>query len=178
MYSDIVTLFNYHEASDTWYPTILYGVDLGERISSVRAANRDELDADKAVLLINCNSNKTLYDAFGEVKSYTTPKEYAACENPEKCFTFKPDCDFFISGAIELGDGSYIVTSGGLRITVPEFNRLVSEITEHEEALESYRDSDYENGLYQAINEINDSVYLIEVVEFFGLLPHFEIEAR
>ena len=39
-------------------------------------------------------------------------------------------------------------------------------------------DSDYENGLYNAMNDAYDVVYLISSCAFYSLLPHFEIGGR
>lgn len=39
-------------------------------------------------------------------------------------------------------------------------------------------DSDYENGLYNAMNDAYDGVYLISSCAFYSLLPHFEIGGR
>lgn len=39
-------------------------------------------------------------------------------------------------------------------------------------------DSDYENGLYNAMNDAYDGVYLISSCVFYSLLPHFEIGGR
>ena len=39
-------------------------------------------------------------------------------------------------------------------------------------------DEDYESGLYHAINDEHDGVYMIHSVSFFDLIPHFEIGGR
>ncbi len=39
-------------------------------------------------------------------------------------------------------------------------------------------DDDYDEGLYHAMNEGYDGVYMISSTGFYGLLPHFEIGGR
>lgn len=39
-------------------------------------------------------------------------------------------------------------------------------------------EDDYDEGLYQAMNDANDRVYMITSATWFGLLPHFEIGGR
>lgn len=39
-------------------------------------------------------------------------------------------------------------------------------------------EDDYDEGLYHAMNEANDGVYMINTATWFSLLPHFEIGGR
>ncbi len=39
-------------------------------------------------------------------------------------------------------------------------------------------EDDYDEGLYHAMNDVNDGVYKITSAAWFSLLPHFEIEGR
>lgn len=39
-------------------------------------------------------------------------------------------------------------------------------------------DDEYDEGLYNALNEARDGVYLISSATFFGLIPHFEIGGK
>ena len=39
-------------------------------------------------------------------------------------------------------------------------------------------EDDYDEGLYHAMNEANDGVYMISSATWFSLLPHFEIGGR
>ena len=39
-------------------------------------------------------------------------------------------------------------------------------------------DSDFEDGLYSAMNDMHDGVYMISSAAFYSLLPHFEIGGR
>ena len=44
--------------------------------------------------------------------------------------------------------------------------------------LEPLREEDYESGLYHALNDEYDGVYMISSAAYYGLLPHFEIGGR
>lgn len=39
-------------------------------------------------------------------------------------------------------------------------------------------DDEYDEGLYHALNDEHDGVYMISSAAFYGLLPHFEIGGR
>ena len=44
--------------------------------------------------------------------------------------------------------------------------------------LEPIDDDEYENGLYHAMNDEHDGIYMIQSVTHFKLLPHFEIGGK
>lgn len=64
--------------------------------------------------------------------------------------------------------------SGRFTMT-PEVDFIVigEEISE-----EPILEDDYDEGLYQAMNDANDGVYMITSATWFGLIPHFEIGGR
>ena len=145
MYQNTITLFNFHEATGLWYPSVFTGVDLGVNNSS-RSTKDGKNNGDAVSVVIHCTADKTFTTADGTVKSYTGAKAYAKCENPTACITFKPECDFIYEGAW------------------PD--------------LEPLREEDYESGLYHALNDEHDGVYMISSAAYYGLLPHFEIGGR
>lgn len=145
MYQNTITLFNFHEATGLWYPSVFTGVDLGVNNSS-RSTKDGKNNGDAVSVIIHCTADKTFTTADGTVKSYTGAKAYAKCENPTACITFKPECDFIYEGAW------------------PD--------------LEPLREEDYESGLYHALNDEHDGVYMISSAAYYGLLPHFEIGGR
>lgn len=97
MFQNTITLFNYHEATKLWYPTVFKGVDLGASNAS-RSTKDGKNSNDTVSILINCTVDKMLKAADGTEKSYTGAKAYAKCGNPAACFTFKPECDFIYEG--------------------------------------------------------------------------------
>lgn len=145
MYQNTITLFNFHEATGLWYPSVFTGVDLGVNNSS-RSTKDGKNNGDAVSVIIHCAADKTFTTADGTEKSYTGAKAYAKCENPTACITFKPECDFIYEGAW------------------PD--------------LEPLREEDYESGLYHALNDEHDGVYMISSAAYYGLLPHFEIGGR
>lgn len=145
MYQNTITLFNFHEATGLWYPSVFTGVDLGVNNSS-RSTKDGKNNGDAVSVVIHCTVDKTFTTADGTAKSYTGAKAYAKCENPTACITFKPECDFIYEGVW------------------PD--------------LEPLREEDYESGLYHALNDEHDGVYMISSAAFYGLLPHFEIGGR
>lgn len=145
MYQNTITLFNFHEATGLWYPSVFTGVDLGVNNSS-RSTKDGKNNGDAVSVIIHCAADKTFTTADGTEKSYTGAKAYAKCENPTACITFKPECDFIYEGAW------------------PD--------------LEPLREEDYESGLYHALNDEYDGVYMISSAAYYGLLPHFEIGGR
>ncbi len=145
MYQNTITLFNFHEATGLWYPSVFTGVDLGVNNSS-RSTKDGKNNGDAVSVIIHCTADKTFTTADGTEKSYTGAKAYAKCENPTACITFKPECDFIYEGVW------------------PDSEPL--------------REEDYESGLYHALNDEHDGVYMISSAAFYGLLPHFEIGGR
>ena len=50
MYQDTITLFNYHETTGMWYPTVFNGVDLG--VNKASNSTKDGKNNNDAVTLI------------------------------------------------------------------------------------------------------------------------------
>lgn len=101
MFRDTITVFNRRreEAGDTWYPTVLEGVDLNVDHAAL-VAKYGSSCSDKAVLHVK-------YDWHGGPKvcgkAYLTPMLWQAAEDPAKAVTFQTGeaFDFFIEGAWE-----------------------------------------------------------------------------
>lgn len=141
MFTDKITLFNFHERSGNWYAIPLAGVDLGASAGSSRNASSDRTGADTVTLLVNCSKSREFVAADGGRRSYLPPKEYASCDDPENRLTFAPERDFFLAGdwdgdAVnpdedeESGfyhrvnherDGVYMVTSASFFPLLPHF---------------------------------------------------------
>lgn len=149
MFTDTVTLFNFHEDTGKWYLTVLSGVDLQVDSASKVSTPGTTDSEDTVTLLIQSKRDKTVTVPDGngtKTKRYLGPKAYAVCEDPEACITFKPECDFFFRG----------VWSG----------------------TDPIPDEDYDSGFYHEVNETYDDVYLIKSASFLSLIPHFEIGGR
>ena len=144
MYQNTITVFNYHEKTGFWYPSVINGADLiASKSSSATKEGRN--NADSVDIIIHCSADKAVTTTAGQ-KSYTGPKEYASCDAPTERITFKPECDFIY-------DGEW-----------PE--------------LAPISDEGYDSGLYHALNDEHDGIYMISSAAFYSLLPHFEIGGR
>lgn len=97
MFAATVTLFNFHEKSGKWYPTVISGVDLQVDTASKLSTPGVADGTDTVTLLIQSKRDKTVTTAKGP-KTYLGPKAFVQCENPEAHITFKPECDFFYEG--------------------------------------------------------------------------------
>lgn len=98
MYESTITLFNFHEASGLWYPSVFSSVDLGVNTSSNSTTNGTNGN-DTVNMLIHCTRDKKFITADGAEKSYIGAKAYAKCDNPAIYVTFKPERDFIYAGA-------------------------------------------------------------------------------
>lgn len=145
MYQNTITVFNFHEATGTWHTSVFSGVDVGVNTSS-NSTKDGKNNSDTVSIIIHCTADKIFTTADGTEKSYIGPKEYAKCENPTACITFKPECDFIYEGEWVDSD--------------------------------TLNDDDYESGLYHALNNEYNGIYMISSAAFYGLLPHFEIGGR
>lgn len=93
MCQNTITLFNYHETTGLWFPSVFKGVDLGVNASS-NSTKDGKNSNDTVIIIIHCTKDKVFTTADGTKKSYTGAKAYAKCDNPTTCITFKPECDF------------------------------------------------------------------------------------
>lgn len=174
MFKDTVTLFNYHAASDSWYPSVITGVDFGAAIADNRTT-QGIANEDTVQLLIQCGADKAVTTTAGK-KQYMEPKEYAGCENPEEAVTFSPEYDFFYEGVWpdnHILDDDYIPIE-----TVEGYLLAYRNPSDDDEDVSDVTDSDYDAGFYNDMNDEYDGVHRISSAAFYGLIPHFEIGGR
>ena len=110
MYKDVVTLFNRRRGtdSDSWYATILYGVNLNiDRSTIVKTYGEQAQDL--------CVLNVALDGDRIAGKRYLLPKEWQKDASPETAITFASgeDADFFWAGE---WDGSSVIPDEGYGI--------------------------------------------------------------
>lgn len=96
MYQNTITVFNYHESTGFWYPTVIKNADLIEASSS-NSTNHGKTNSDTVEIIVNCDSCKRINTICG-LKKYIGPKAYAKSEYPYEYITFKPECDFIFDG--------------------------------------------------------------------------------
>ena len=93
MFTDVVTVFNFHKATGKWYPTVFKDVELQVDTASDVVTPGKTNNSDIATLLINTKRDKSVGS-----KTYLGPKAFAQCPDPEAHFTFLSERDFFIEG--------------------------------------------------------------------------------
>lgn len=94
---DIITVFNYHEKTGMWYPTIINNAHIVSASASSHGASGNT-NADSVEIEIASSGTQEVNTPDGG-KSYTPPKLYAASDLPEEYFTLTPESDFFFVGA-------------------------------------------------------------------------------
>lgn len=175
MYHSVVTVFNFHEKTSMWYPTVFKGTHLIEAVAETATRDSGRTNSDAVELIIPVQQDRSvntiIYDPYlvvdnegnhlvGEdqkklsykdpetkaTSTYIGPKGYANLEDPDGYFTFKPETDFMVVGNYASGA--------------------------------PVDDDDYDEGFYHAMNDAQDGVYMITSAVFYGLLPHFEIGGR
>ena len=110
MYNDTVTLFNrrHTREGDTWFPTVLHGVDLNIDKAAI-AAKYGAGSQDKALLHVKCGGGMVCG------KPWLPPKEWARQEEKSLAetltFTDGENFDFFYAGEWQepgpVTDGEY-----------------------------------------------------------------------
>lgn len=109
MYQNTITLFNFHKATELWYPSVISGVDL-IACKAKNTAKEGDINGDTVDVIIHCTTDKTVQTSEG-VKSYIGVKAYAVCDTPSEHITFAPECDFIYDGVLTdltpVSDGYY-----------------------------------------------------------------------
>lgn len=93
MFTDVVTVFNFHKPTGKWYPTVFKDVELQVDTAADPTAPGQINNADVASLIINTKRDKSV-----GTKTYLGPKAFAQCPDPEAHFTFGLEGDFFYEG--------------------------------------------------------------------------------
>lgn len=139
MFTNTITLFNFHETSGLWHPVVITGADVIEAKAST-ASTHGKNNASVVDILINCTGNKIVKTENGD-RQYIGPKAYAKCEKPEEYLTFTPQRDFIYEGVrpdlspvaeddYESGlyhelnseyDGVYLINSAAFYSLIPHF---------------------------------------------------------
>lgn len=97
MYDDVVTVFNYHEKTGSWYTTVFSGADLHEVSADSATAGSGITNSDSVELIIHVSPDKVARTDGSEVQ-YLPPRAYSVLDDPNGFYTFKPETDFFTVG--------------------------------------------------------------------------------
>lgn len=93
MYDHTITLFCMH--GDTWYPSVIEGVDLIATESASKTPLAGQTNGDSVEIIVHSSAAKVVKTKAG-AKAYVTPKAYAATNAPANCLTFTPEQDFIL----------------------------------------------------------------------------------
>lgn len=150
MYDAVVTLFNFHEPTGTWHTTVFSGVNLLEAKAETATRDSGRTNGDTVELIIHTNSEKSaqVVDTDGTTASV----QYVG----PKAYSALEDPQGFFTFKAET---DFVVVGNHAQIA-------------------PVADDDYDEGLYHAMNNEYDGVYMITAAAFFSLLPHFEIGGR
>lgn len=147
MYEKTITLFNRyrHNGTDTWYPTVITGVDLNVDASAIRKAY-GATSNDRAKLHIRYSPGIVIAG-----KQYYLPESWSG-----DGITFHDGdlFDFFWEGTWT----GQTQTANGVSVIVWNVN-----------------DEDYTNGFYDYMKSNHDMVFAITNVARYDCIPHFEI---
>lgn len=153
MYQDTITLFNRKPGErgqgDTWYPTVIKGVNLNIDRAAI-LANYGSESQDNAVLHIpyhRKNGEITIVCDSETEKQWMSPKSWDKTED-SITFTSGTNFDFFWLGE----------WNGG----------IVSDV-----------DSRWKTeGFYDYMNRTHDFVFAVSSVAIYSVIPHFEIMGK
>ncbi|MCK9544314.1 MAG: hypothetical protein M0R03_20025 [Novosphingobium sp.] len=99
MFSSTVTVFNYDEPTDKFYPTLFTGVEF-QPDYKINFTNNSTQDMDMSLLIIMYYIDGNNVLSYGNNKPYKPPKAWenlkTACKS--KYFTFQTGRDFFVLG--------------------------------------------------------------------------------
>lgn len=147
MYEKTVTVFNRrrYNGTDTWYPTVISGVDLNVDAAAIRRAYGSETN-DRAKLHIRYAPGIIVGG-----KQYHLPKDWIG-----EGITFHDGelFDFFWEGEWT-----------GTEQTINGVKTIVWNVN----------DEDYTNGFYDYMKKQYDMVFAITSVARYDCIPHFEI---
>lgn len=175
IYDDTVTLFNYHAKTGSWRTTVFEKTHLLDVKSRIATRDSGFTNNDSVELIIRTQTDRsahtriykphliltdegdTIVDSYGFQLSYIEPDtdEVRAYVGPKSY--------------ANLDDPSGHFTFAAER----DFFMVGNHYSQ-----EPIDDDDYDEGLYHAMNDANDGVYMVTTAAYFGLIPHFEIGGR
>lgn len=149
MYDKTITIFNYRKDSHSWRTAVFEDVDVIEHTGK-SATSHGHGNDDNVEIILHSDAEK-IASAVG-VNGDPVSLQYLT----PKAYAAAQDVS-----------GSFTMT--------PECDFVM--LGNHMEA-EPLDDDEYEEGLYHAMNNVHDGVYMITGTTWYSLLPHFEIGGR
>lgn len=175
MFSHTITVFNYHEQTNAWYTSVFVGVSLYAADSRNATQNSGKVNAATVDVIIHVNqggeADTLIYEPnvlVDEAGNIITVEDDNAL-NYREPDTQKVKKYTGPKAYAKLADPSEYFTFR------PETDFFATGNYASEAPIS---DDDYENGLYSAMNDAMDGVYMITSATFYSLIPHFEIGGK
>ncbi len=175
MYNDVITVFNFHEKTGAWYTTVFKNVNLLETTGETATRDSGRTNNDTVELIIRILPDKSAHTVIYEPYLVITNEGDAYVDNRGVKLSYRePDTDevrwYIGPKAYERLDDprGYFTFKAETDFFVVGNYSSEAPIT----------DNDYDEGLYHAMNDAQDGVYMITSAAYFSLLPHFEIGGK
>ncbi len=171
MFHDVVTVFNFHEPTGLWHTTVFKNCGLLETKAGKQSAGAGEVNDSKVTLLVHVRQDKSAHTIIYEPNRIVDNLGVGLLSGDRVMLSYTdPDTDEVkrYTGPKaygQMGDPRGFFTFKPACDFMAAGNFFSAPI----------RDDDYDEGLYQAMNQAQDEVYKIVSAVFFGLIPHFEI---
>lgn len=175
MYNDVVTVFNYHKKTGAWYTTVFKNVNLTETIGETVTPANGRTNNDTVDLIIRILPDRSAHTVIYEPYLIVTNDGDAFVDQRGVKLSYKePNTD---EVRWYIGPKAYanLDDPNGYFTFKAETDFFVVGNYSSDEPI---NDDDYDEGLYHAMNDAQDGVYMITSAVYFSLLPHFEIGGR
>lgn len=100
MFRNEVTLFNYSEIENKYYPTLFENVEIQPKYKTLFTPESVQ-DSDSVLLLVKFQKDgfgKFVFKENGSPKYFLSPKGFNTIENKSEYFTLQNSYDFFVKG--------------------------------------------------------------------------------
>lgn len=175
VYGHTITVFNYHEQTKAWYTSVFTGVSL--YASDSRNATRDsgKVNASAVDVIIHVNQGREAETLIYEPNVLVDEAGNIITAEDDNALNYQePDTQKVKKYT---GPKAYakLADPSGYFTFRPETDFFAAGNYASEVPIS---DDDYENGLYNAMNDAMDGVYMITSATFYSLIPHFEIGGK
>jgi len=174
MHDSTITLFNYREAERLWYTTVFSNVSLIE-LKAESASQHGHTNSDAVEIIIKVRPNKIVPTLIYEPNNLVDENGNIIVSGEGTRVSYDdPDTN---EERQYLGPKAYaaLTSPAGYFTFKPETDFIMVGNFSHSEPIS---DDDFEQGLYHAMNETQDGVYMVTSAAYFSLIPHFEIGGR
>lgn len=175
MYDAIITLFNFHEKTGAWHTTVFSGVSLYATEGAGATRDSGRINESTIDAIIHVDRNQAASTVIYEPNRIADSAGNTICADDGTALCYKEPDTCRVKRYIGAKAFSKLDDPGGYFTFKPETDFFaVGNYSSSTPIL----DDTYEQGLYHAMNDAQDDVFMIVSAAFYGLLPHFEIGGR